>query len=693
LLALFPVLNTLLHTLPEALPEIIDALPPSTTTLSARAQRAIQKTYSDDTDAGILFDALRVYYATAAASIGRCIAPDCDVAAGSGAESLLQLWPQRRAKRLLQENCSRALDTISGDTEPRDLFRDFYQQLFPRDVRHANGEFYTPGWLIELVLDRADYRGESVALLDPACGSGGFLIHAARRLRNRRDLLSVISGFDTNPLAVLSARVNLLYALGPDAKNTATPPKVYLHDCVLDDNTFGRFPVIAGNPPWVLWDNLDATYSRNHEQAWRSYGLFNLTSREAQLGGGKKDLSMLVTYAAADKYLADGGRLVFILNQSIIHSRSGSGFRTFKLGADGPPLAAVHFDDLSATSPFDVRVRAAVLSIDKGRHTVYPVPYTVWTKTGDTLHPVEKLAQPRGGICGPWQITDEAQKEDPRNTPVPDAPVTPDYTARTGAFSGGANGVFWVSIIENRGGTALVHNLHSCSKHGIDQLTAEVESELLFPLLRWGGVSRWHAEPRGHILFVQEAETRKPIPEMFMQTSFPLAYRYLKHFETALRNRKSAIIRRMMQRTAFYTMFGIGPYTLSRWKVVWRRMDKEITAAVAGPADICGVEKPVIPQETLVFIACGDACEAHYLCALLNSPQATERILSISAPGGKSFGTAGSIAHLRLARFDHSNPTHLAIAELSEKAHVSESFRRIARQQIAEIVQRHMFTV
>ncbi len=50
--------------------------------------------------------------------------------------------------------------TLSVDpVESRDLLKQLYQQLFPRSVRHDLGEYYTPDWLAELVLNELGYDG------------------------------------------------------------------------------------------------------------------------------------------------------------------------------------------------------------------------------------------------------------------------------------------------------------------------------------------------------------------------------------------------------------------------------------------------------------------------------------------------------------------------------------------------------
>ena len=112
--------------------------------------------------------------------------------------------------------------TLSVDpAESRDLLKQLYQQLFPKSVRHDLGEYYTPDWLADFVLDEVGYDGNpEKRLLDPACGSGTFLVMALNRVKawfseNRHScgfgeadllqkVLTNVIGFDLNPLAVMA---------------------------------------------------------------------------------------------------------------------------------------------------------------------------------------------------------------------------------------------------------------------------------------------------------------------------------------------------------------------------------------------------------------------------------------------------------------------------------------------------------
>ncbi|MEW6229603.1 MAG: N-6 DNA methylase, partial [Bacillota bacterium] len=112
----------------------------------------------------------------------------------------------------------------------RDLLKKLYHYLLPREIRHDLGEYYTPDWLAERLiiqtLGQADLGDPTKRVLDPACGSGTFLVILIKHIRERAArrgwdpaktlelILQNILGIDLNPLAVIAARTNYLLALG-----------------------------------------------------------------------------------------------------------------------------------------------------------------------------------------------------------------------------------------------------------------------------------------------------------------------------------------------------------------------------------------------------------------------------------------------------------------------------------------------
>lgn len=129
----------------------------------------------------------------------------------------------------------------------KDLLKIFYSSIIDEQIRHDLGEYYTPDWLAEVVLNRAGYTGQlDNRLLDPTCGTGTFLVSAIQRFiqeANRQNLSnhevvdrikSQIKGFDLNPLAVISARSNYLLAISEYLAEYGSGLEIpiYLCDCI-----------------------------------------------------------------------------------------------------------------------------------------------------------------------------------------------------------------------------------------------------------------------------------------------------------------------------------------------------------------------------------------------------------------------------------------------------------------------------
>lgn len=107
-----------------------------------------------------------------------------------------------------------------------DLLQKLYELIVPQKLRHDLGEYYTPDWLASYLIDQSGYKGlPDTRFLDPACGSGTFLVQAIHRAircaeskehvsvaETARSILKNIVGFDLNPLAVLASRTNYLIA-------------------------------------------------------------------------------------------------------------------------------------------------------------------------------------------------------------------------------------------------------------------------------------------------------------------------------------------------------------------------------------------------------------------------------------------------------------------------------------------------
>ncbi len=135
--------------------------------------------------------------------------------------------------------------------EPIDIFKDLYMSIIPKSIRHSMGEYFTPKWLANYVVEeglKTISNNDSWRGIDPCCGSGIFLIEMIKKIVGNRniqsltykqkeklkdDILSRVYGIDINPLSVLSARVGYYLALKPLGNLHDIDIPVYLGDSAI----------------------------------------------------------------------------------------------------------------------------------------------------------------------------------------------------------------------------------------------------------------------------------------------------------------------------------------------------------------------------------------------------------------------------------------------------------------------------
>ena len=255
----------------------------------------------------------------------------------------------------------------------RDILGDVYQGYLPPNERKRLGEFYTPKEVIEYILDAVGYKPEKEIrgkkILDPACGSGSFLVEAMQRLieRYRRvgfnlkdpddakqvidGSFSSIYGLDIHPFACFIAEMNLLFQL-VDLYDVVRQKykyyelsrlRIYRTDSLvpsseviieliefmdnsrrktLIEETKGankikdmRFNFVVGNPPYVRIERIPEERREFFKKHYRS-------------ALERFDLYMLFIEKGIT-WLKDKGTFGFITSNKYIRTDTGRGLRDF----------------------------------------------------------------------------------------------------------------------------------------------------------------------------------------------------------------------------------------------------------------------------------------------------------------------------------------------------------------------------
>jgi hypothetical protein len=266
------------------------------------AQLAFFRQHPDDTDREWLLDAVSYLSRLPAtrALVGSHSALYLVFPSGNAVTGLLEFWRRRDDNGMLVHD-------LTDPSLSTRFLGDLYQDL----SQHAKDTYallQTPVFVEEFILDRtmepalADRQLEGFRLIDPACGSGHFLLGAFARLLDRwhrhapdmetqarvQAALDAIHGVDLNPFAVAIARFRLTLAAlqasglksleqapaftvhlavgdslihGPDrdvltgmeARSAFMPFTYTTEDSALLLSILeeGRYDVVVGNPPYI----------------------------------------------------------------------------------------------------------------------------------------------------------------------------------------------------------------------------------------------------------------------------------------------------------------------------------------------------------------------------------------------------------------------------------------------------------
>ena len=209
------------------------------------------------------------------------------------------------------------------------------ESLIDADQKRAEGAVYTPDYIIDYIVRQCtEMRSEATCprLVDPACGSGGFLVRAIPILSEKYNISKekVINeftyGIDVNRDAIEYAK--LAIELFCAKTSTGFPPDF---DFLVQDDTLladkktllhsldiakDGFDIIVTNPPYVKLQNLSDNY--------RSLLI------EAYPGFAKGSFSLAMLFLIAGfRLLSQTGVLGYITQNNIYTSLAGESVRDF----------------------------------------------------------------------------------------------------------------------------------------------------------------------------------------------------------------------------------------------------------------------------------------------------------------------------------------------------------------------------
>jgi type I restriction enzyme M protein len=266
------------------------------------------------------------------------------------------------------------LQSISLSQTPGDVKGKAFQAFVNRHQRGDRGEFFTPHPIVALAVAMIDPQPNE-AVIDPCCGSAGFLVqaisHVARGAAQAasdwsqsRYVAERIRGIEFNPDIALAAMIRLAFEGG-------SGEEILCRNALLElGELAGAFDVVLTNPPFGAKGRVEdfailgaydlaRKWTRDAHGTWLKSGVL--------LPGQTPDILFLEQCL---RLLRPGGRMAVVLPDGLLQNVSSGHVRSW-LRAHAEVLAVVSIPQ-EAFVPYGTGIKTSLVLLRK-----LPVPVRV----------------------------------------------------------------------------------------------------------------------------------------------------------------------------------------------------------------------------------------------------------------------------------------------------------------------------
>jgi hypothetical protein len=437
------------------------------------------------------------------------------------------------------------------------------------------GDFQTPVELARKACRLLSTLGISPkSVVEPTCGTGNFVIAAVEEFRDTQKIL----GFDINPEYVKNTR----YAL--ERLHCDIDVGVSVVDFFNTDwaNILGSLPepiLVIGNPPWVTNTELSTLKSSNLPEKNNSRGISGLG---AITGKSNFDVSEWMLNRIFDSLSNRKATVAMLCKTSVARKALKH------LWDNGIKTTSSRIFLIDAAKYFGISADACFL-VCMLNHTSNAQNCSVYNNIEEP-NPVTTIGYENNQLIADIRRYDRWKH------------LQGDHNFK------------WRSGIK-----------HDCSKvmeltkngkryrNGFGELI-EIENEYLYPMLKSSDIANgFTRNPKRWMLVTQKTvgDDTNTIEHIA-----PKTWAYLQTHAEYLDRRASSIYRKKPR----FSIFGVGPYTWSLWKVAISGFYKKLDFRVIGNID----GKPIVLDDTSYFLPCDSEVEANNVATLLNSSEAKE---------------------------------------------------------------------
>jgi type I restriction-modification system DNA methylase subunit len=230
-----------------------------------------------------------------------------------------------------------------------DVIGRVYEELIPDVERHRLGQYYTPPPIVELITEMC-IRSPNDKVLDPACGSGSFLVKAYHKLKDLKkkenpfadddklheEILNQLYGIDINQFPAQLSSINLAIR---NLKVASRHINILVSDFFKVKPSVGIFPkkvdVVVTNPPYTRQEEME--YKDQIREAALTYS----DGTKIDIGAQAGIYAYFFTHST--KFLKNTGRMGYITSNTWLDASFGEGLKQFFLN-HFKMLAIIEYD-------------------------------------------------------------------------------------------------------------------------------------------------------------------------------------------------------------------------------------------------------------------------------------------------------------------------------------------------------------
>lgn len=429
------------------------------------------------------------------------------------------------------------------------------------------GDFQTPNNLAKKVIELISNQfSVPDIVIEPTCGLGNFIEEASNQWSNQSNYF----GFEIN---------NEYYELTKEKFSKNNNIEINLQNFFTFDwdNFFSDIKekqiTIVGNPPWV---NSATIGTINGDNLPNKSNFQKLKGFDAKMGKANFDIAEWIIIKLIESMKTSKGNLALLCKNATARKVLSYFWKHNEM------IGESTLYNIDAKKDFNVSVDACLFVID-------------FSKKDDKVASVyssllyDKKLLYRFGFYNGQLISniDDYKK-------YADLDGFSNYRWRSG-IKHDASKVMELTLKDNK------------FINGFGE-TVDIEERYLYPLLKSSDVGNGRIVPRKFVIVTQKkvAEDTSTI-----ETLAPKTWKYLNQHSVKLNGRKSSIYK---NRPSF-SIFGVGEYSFSHWKVGISSLYKNFTFQTIPPYQ----NRPMILDDTCYFIPCNSEEEAKYWTRLLNS--------------------------------------------------------------------------